>query len=573
MNIHFLVFSCAFFFFFSAAFAVNCSYDVYQDTQCAAYPDTPYCVDWTCHAVAEPTLYCSDSDNNSIYSSGTIDYRTRDYAGRFITGPQSDTCMLNGGFVTSCTSSGCRVRETVCTNTSTGTFDFIETDCPQGCSNGACTATCFDGVKNQSETDVDCGGPNCTAYDCANGKTCTSNSDCQSDYCLNSVCSVASCFDGIQNQTESDVDCGGSCNPCANGKQCNQTSDCNSSMCINNLCQALSSCTDGIKNGSETGIDCGGGSCPTCANGQPCTTYSDCNSSICTNSVCTAAASCSDGIKNGVDIDIDCGRYCPSKCADGLHCELSIDCNSNICTGGVCQPVSGGSVTCSNGVKDTLETDIDCGRYCPTKCELSKTCEVAVDCQSNTCVLGICTIAFHCTNEIQDQNETGVDCGGTDCIPCGSLFCTNNLYNIGETDVDCGGNCPPCDLNKYCGENSDCASNSCHNSVCVDSNNTCFNGLLNQTESDTDCGGSCAQKCDLNKSCRIDADCNSNYCVQNKCQVDSFELPETVDTAALLYYVEQWAKTTRGEDAEVLVTDRHLLQVIDRWRTHLGTPN
>ncbi len=53
-------------------------------------------------------------------------------------------------------------------------------------------ATCNDGVQNGSETGVDCGGPDCNA--CAVEPTCT---------------------DGIQNGDEEGVDCGGSCpNPC-----------------------------------------------------------------------------------------------------------------------------------------------------------------------------------------------------------------------------------------------------------------------------------------------------------------------------------------------------------------------
>jgi hypothetical protein len=72
--------------------------------------------------------------------------------------------------------------------------------------------TCTDGIQNQGEAAIDCGGP-CAA--------------CQS------------CTDGLKNQGETAVDCGGPC-------------------------QACSSCTDGIKNQDETAIDCGG-SCKPCA--------------------------------------------------------------------------------------------------------------------------------------------------------------------------------------------------------------------------------------------------------------------------------------------------------------------
>jgi len=56
-------------------------------------------------------------------------------------------------------------------------------------------ATCSDGIQNQGETEVDCGGPNC--------QPCTV---------------AATCSDGIQNGDEEGIDCGGSsCAPCTTG--------------------------------------------------------------------------------------------------------------------------------------------------------------------------------------------------------------------------------------------------------------------------------------------------------------------------------------------------------------------
>ncbi|VVB51050.1 Carboxypeptidase regulatory-like domain protein [uncultured archaeon] len=77
-------------------------------------------------------------------------------------------------------------------------------DCSEG-------PTCDDGVKNQGESGVDCGGP------CPKCPTC---------------------FDGLQNQDETDVDCGGTCRACH--------------------------CVDGIKDADEENIDCGGADCISC---------------------------------------------------------------------------------------------------------------------------------------------------------------------------------------------------------------------------------------------------------------------------------------------------------------------
>jgi hypothetical protein len=62
--------------------------------------------------------------------------------------------------------------------------------------------TCYDGVKNQDETDVDCGGvcvEDSNAENlgyCEVGKSCTGAPDCLTSYCENGVCAAAkSCYD------------------------------------------------------------------------------------------------------------------------------------------------------------------------------------------------------------------------------------------------------------------------------------------------------------------------------------------------------------------------------------------
>ena len=64
------------------------------------------------------------------------------------------------------------------------------------------TATCSDGITNGSETDVDCGGPNCPR--CDNSMSCIHGGDCTSGVCLNGVCTV--CL--------SNANCGTDANAC-----------------------------------------------------------------------------------------------------------------------------------------------------------------------------------------------------------------------------------------------------------------------------------------------------------------------------------------------------------------------
>jgi hypothetical protein len=47
-------------------------------------------------------------------------------------------------------------------------------------------ASCTDGIKDGTETDVDCGGGVCAP--CASGKACLTNSDCMTMFCNAGIC-------------------------------------------------------------------------------------------------------------------------------------------------------------------------------------------------------------------------------------------------------------------------------------------------------------------------------------------------------------------------------------------------
>lgn len=95
-------------------------------------------------------------------------------------------------------------------------YDGIKNNGEEGIDcGGPCPScfTCYDRQKNQDETDIDCGGKICRT--CLDGKKCLENSDCESDYCNpDKICSIPTCFDGWQNQDEEGIDCGGSCPKC-----------------------------------------------------------------------------------------------------------------------------------------------------------------------------------------------------------------------------------------------------------------------------------------------------------------------------------------------------------------------
>lgn len=99
-------------------------------------------------------------------------------------------------------------------------------------------------------------------------------------------------------------------------------------------------CNDGIQNGTETDLDCGGGNCVLCGVGDSCVANNDCNSFSCVANVCQPPpVSCSDGMQNQGETDIDCGGpNCPLSCMIGQSCLVNGDCHSNVCMSGQCQP-------------------------------------------------------------------------------------------------------------------------------------------------------------------------------------------------------------------------------------------
>ena len=131
---------------------------------------------------------------------------------------------------------------------------------------------------------------------------------------------TAHCSDGMRDDGETDVDCGGGCPPCADGDGCETGADCSSKSCTHGTC-ATATCTDGLANGGETDVDCGGpGTCPRCAVGSACADDTDCGGAgpgRCVGGSCTAT--CSDGLTNGDETDVDCGGSCPG-CPLGKAC-------------------------------------------------------------------------------------------------------------------------------------------------------------------------------------------------------------------------------------------------------------
>src|SRR5262249_28333020 len=115
-------------------------------------------------------------------------------------------------------------------------------DCTtDGCSSGSPTHV---PVKAGTACSTGGGKGGSAAGDCVE---CVTGTDCATLVCKMNLCVAQSCTDTVQNGSETDVDCGGSCPPCGFGKKCGTNGDCKGQSCINTTCAAT--CTDGAKNG------------------------------------------------------------------------------------------------------------------------------------------------------------------------------------------------------------------------------------------------------------------------------------------------------------------------------------
>lgn len=150
---------------------------------------------------------------------------------------------------------------------------------------------CYDGIRNNGELLVDCGGP---CEEC--------------DHCIN----------GIWEPWLGEIcaDCGGECPACPQCRNCVQDGDEVGIDCGGTFCGSCADlCDDGIPNGLEELVDCGG--------------------------VCEACPTCIDDVMNGDEIGVDCGgTECPPCTTDG-NCtnliidgnEYWVDCGGSICPG------------------------------------------------------------------------------------------------------------------------------------------------------------------------------------------------------------------------------------------------
>lgn len=232
-----------------------------------------------------------------------------------------------------------------------GSSCMVDTDCPPP-ENECITVSCSS-TKTCSYANVPQGTPtltqvdgDCMVYQCS-GNGAIDNvenfadpandmKECTTDKCqLGGATTHAVMLDKACSQNGGKVCAlGGDCVECSNTIDCAAGKTCSANDCIDQ------SCFNGLKDGSESDINCGGPNCYPCGTNKSCVISSDCASLVCKAGKCQAAT-CSDQIKNGKEADIDCGAWCPVACGLGKSCISASDCISGICMNGACFEVNG----------------------------------------------------------------------------------------------------------------------------------------------------------------------------------------------------------------------------------------
>jgi len=247
------------------------------------------------------------------------------------------------------------------------------------------------------------------------------------------------CDDRVANGDETDVDCGGSCDPCSNGEGCAVAGDCNSGRCAAGTCAALletgEACT--------TGAECDSGMCEAFGAGSICTEacLGTCPGAnlACFDGMCTPDDYCGgDGRGPGCEGTVCSTCAAMATCVEGSDGAFSCVCNDGF---------GGDGVTCADQDECTLETDdCDANAAC-TNTAGSFTCA----CDEGYSGDGVtCTDDDECTLETDDCDALAT-CTNTP----GSFECACAAGYDGDgtacSDIDeCALDIDTCDPNAAC---------------------------------------------------------------------------------------------------------------------------
>ncbi|MFO0588746.1 MAG: lamin tail domain-containing protein [Polyangiaceae bacterium] len=375
-------------------------------------------------------------------------------------------------------------------------------DCQENQCNGSGTVV---SVAKNSDLPVD--GNQCTGDVCTNGvptnpdlplgTSCSQNggTTCNGT----GSCVSAACNDGVKNGSETDVDCGGSCAPCALTKACSVNGDCASAACAGNVCVECLSAAQcpGTDNACQTRT-CNSNTCG--FNFQPAgTVIASQTAGDCQENQCNGSGSIVSVAKN-TDVPADDGNQCTDDvCSAGApdHPAKVADtaCSQN---GGSFCDGTGSCVACNTAAQcpgsDTECQTRTCSAHaCGFNFQPAGTAvasQTAGDCQENQCngSGAIVSVAKNTDVPADDGNQCTDDtCSAgapvhpakavdTACSQSGGSFC------------DGAGSCVACNTASQCaGTDTECQTRTCAAHACG------FSFTANGTPTASQAAGDCQE--------------------------------------------------------------------------------
>jgi hypothetical protein len=418
---------------------------------------------------------------------------------------------------------------------------------------GAAPATCMDHVKNQDETDIDCGGVHCAA--CPAGKGCVAGSDCSFAVCRTGAGIDAAPGTGICGECAQSSDCGADTecvtHTCAAGV-CGTvvktdhfvlatqiTGDCHTRQCIGGVATNVVDTTD-IQNDNNV---CTTDTCGVTGTVQHTNVNQGTNCG--TNQVCNANGQCV-----GCNVDADC----PGT-ANNNECQKAV-CNNGTCSTQTLiaagHPVTQGQTTgdchtkqCdANGqiqnVVDTSDKPMDDGNPCTAESCAADGTQLHSNSPPNAACTGpnngaLCDGSGHC---VQCLNAlmcgTDTECKQFTCTAgaCGSTNLPTTTVLGGQSNGDC--------RHRECDGMGNVVRNFDPNDPQSD-NNECTTDMCNATTQATDhtpvnagthCGASGSLFCNAGGICvgclhdsdctGTTSDCQHPFCTANQMCSTSF---------------------------------------------------
>lgn len=445
-------------------------------------------------------------------------------------------CVNGGTFNTGCVAA--------CSN---GKLDPFETDKDCG---RACGATCKASQNCKHNTD-------CVTEECDSEtqmcviKSCTQDSDCSSNKCSiedgaeKGIC--ISCGDQVKNNDETDVDCGGWCGAkCQNGQTCATNAD-----CVTNECGSDNKCTGEVGRAATPAdilinevldhSSSGAITFPLNGNADSCEFIEIANitnDKLDLNPLQLKIARTDN--ENYITLKLS-GALLPHNIVVLHNCALSLalpqdareimlsegDVVSKKTTAvtGLFQSGKPHNLIIFDPTNETSKTEVS---YTST---VNKAFNRAIDFDRTTNLTIMTDLQTTNPGYFRYPATPGYCANGGLYSEGCSDSCANNAQDGSETDIDCGGNvCGKCANTKSCLEDTDCLSGHCNDSgkcdvapctshdecgvggVCNGTCERCDDHIQNGNETDVDCGGTCETKCEIGDRCEKDSDCATSSC-------------------------------------------------------------